>query len=324
METKNMTIQESIESFLTWQAESRRASPVTVRNQRIDLDAFADFAERTEEIRTVEQLNPFLFDKYRRYEKERGVADSTWNRAATSIRSWLRYLLGFGLLPHPYHEIVPRIKEQNGKDVDVVESDDMDRIEQYLTGLENEGQTVPQQYFDARLRLIWSLFSKDGLRLAELGALSTGDINVLDSARSIASISIEGKGKRHRDTYLHPDTLDCLQGYMKARREYFQYRGIEQETERALFVSTKGKRLSTRQVEYIINKLGKDCGVESLACHRLRRTAVSTTVNNMPDLAALPLVAASFGHSCRILETHYLKVEGDKVVAAKQGLRKVA
>ncbi len=76
----------------------------------IDLSLFAGFVERAGNLAYVDELNPAFLDKFREHIKG-GVAVSTWNRIATSLKRFLRYMHGYGAIQNPLYDVVPRFKE---------------------------------------------------------------------------------------------------------------------------------------------------------------------------------------------------------------------
>ncbi len=210
--------------------------------------------------------------------------------------------------------------------MEVVEDEDIAKVKAYLSCLSSTGKSASENYKNARLQVIWRLFYFDGLRVSELAKIDLQDINRIDQNDEIVSVYINGKGQRNREVWLHPETVKALFDYLKVRKLYIDSKrnAVDLGAE-ALFISAKGNRISIRQVERLVNRLNEVAGTEEkLSCHKLRRTAVSQTVNNLENLADLPVIAESFGHGIRILQTHYLKVKPEMVLKAKMGFRKAA
>lgn len=82
------------------------------------------------------------------------------------------------------------------------------------------------------------------------------------------TISIVGKGDKERTIFLTPATKKAINDWL-AERETLEI------TERALFTSKFGTRLTGRAVEDIVKKYLKKAGIEKLgwSCHLLRHTA---------------------------------------------------
>ena len=226
-------------------------------------------------------LTPAAIETYR---KSRNIAPISWNREATSLRSLLRYAHGHGIIHDPVYHAVVMVKEP-GKEPSVVQD---------IQEADYKASTA-----DPRSRLIYRLMSFDGLRLCEVHRANAEDFH----DGTTPALTVHGKGMRERTVYLHPETV-------KAPRPYLLARGLSPGP---LFPSKTG-RICPRMIQYLVKDISED-----LAPQILRRTAVTATVNNLPDMAALPLVANQFGHTVPVLQKSYLHVDPAKVLAAKIG-----
>jgi integrase/recombinase XerC len=129
-----------------------------------------------------------------------------------------------------------------------------------------------------------------GLRLSECAALDVSDI--LISARKGLVIVRSGKGETYREVPLNAEVRNALKGWLRDRGKRFP-----KLSDPALFLSLKGKRLSTRAIDLILRQLGADANLE-LSAHILRHTCLTNLVRRGNDLV---LVAEVAGH--RRLET---------------------
>jgi integrase/recombinase XerC len=141
-----------------------------------------------------------------------------------------------------------------------------------------------------RDRAIAVLLVNTGLRIGECAALDVDDIAV--SARKGLVVVREGKGDAYREVALNAETRDALDAWTDARRKQLKGGG-----ERALFVSRKGARLSTRALDLVIRALARDADL-ALSAHTLRHTCLTRLVRDGADVV---LVAEIAGH--RRLET---------------------
>jgi site-specific recombinase XerD len=124
-----------------------------------------------------------------------------------------------------------------------------------------------------------------GLRLGECAALNVDDVRI--SARKGLVIVRSGKGDTYREVPLNADVREILKGWLKERTKRFP-----QCSEAALFLSLKGKRLSTRAIDLVVRHLGVDAKLE-LSAHVLRHTCLTNLVRHGNDLV---LVAEVAGH----------------------------
>ena len=141
-----------------------------------------------------------------------------------------------------------------------------------------------------RDRAIAILLVNTGLRIGECAALDIDDIAV--SARKGRVVVREGKGDAYREVALNAEARDALDVWTSARRKQ-----LDGSAERALFISRKGARLSTRAVDLVIRALAREAEL-SLSAHTLRHTCLTRLVRDGADVV---LVAEIAGH--RRLET---------------------
>ncbi len=161
-----------------------------------------------------------------------------------------------------------------------------------------------------RDRAIALLLVNTGLRIGECAALDVDDIAV--SARKGRVVVREGKGDAYREVPLNAEARDALDAWTAVWR-----RQLEGSEERALFVSRKGARLSTRAIDLVIRALARDADLV-LSAHTLRHTCLTRLVRGGADVV---LVAELAGH--RRLETtrrYSLPSQADRQ-AAMEGLR---
>ena len=141
-----------------------------------------------------------------------------------------------------------------------------------------------------RDRAIAVLLVNTGLRIGECAALDVDDIAV--SARKGIVVVREGKGDAYREVPLNAEARAALDDWTAVRRGQ-----LDGSAERALFISRKGARLSTRAIDLVIRSLASDAEL-TLSAHTLRHTCLTRLVRGGADIV---LVAELAGH--RRLET---------------------
>ena len=116
---------------------------------------------------------------------------------------------------------------------------------------------------------ITTLFLNCGMRLSELCGIDLRDID--DSLRSLR---VFGKGAKERIVYLNSACKDALSEYLKVRNLNLD---SSTSAEPALFLSSRGQRISDKTVQWMIGKYLKIAGLESkgYSVHKLRHTAAT-------------------------------------------------
>ena len=127
------------------------------------------------------------------------------------------------------------------------------------------------------------LFLDSGVRAGELIAIDLGDI---DMEHKIIHIR-HGKGDKSRYVPFTEDTKLALQEYLCARKE-------PKDGSQALFVSTRGTRLSYNQVDQRVKECAILCGIKKpITPHKLRHTFITNVIERTKDI---PLAQKLAGH----------------------------
>ena len=112
---------------------------------------------------------------------------------------------------------------------------------------------------------ILTIFLNCGLRLSELVGLNYTDISSDNSMR------VKGKGSKERLIYLNDACINAIEAYMKVRPKD----GVIDK--KALFLSNRLQRISTRSVQNIVDTFLEKSGLANmgLSTHKLRHTAAT-------------------------------------------------
>ena len=116
---------------------------------------------------------------------------------------------------------------------------------------------------------IITLFLNCGMRLSELCG-----INVRDIDREFRSMRVTGKGNKERIIYLNDACRDAIRDYLSVRRTMLE-RGAAEQC--ALFLSSRGQRISNKTVQWIVKKYLTAAGLDfkGYSTHKLRHTAAT-------------------------------------------------
>lgn len=114
-----------------------------------------------------------------------------------------------------------------------------------------------------------TLFLNCGMRLSELVGISLADVD--DQLRSLRVL---GKGAKERVIYLNDACADAIKTYIP-ERQAVAANAAKQDN--ALFLSSRGTRISNKTVQYVVGKYLKAAGLEvkHYSTHKLRHTAAT-------------------------------------------------
>ncbi len=134
------------------------------------------------------------------------------------------------------------------------------------------------------------LFYGCGLRLSELTGLDIKDILFADRL-----MRIHGKGGKLRVVPLGPKTGEALKRYLEARAQKLKAEGLEPKAGPAVFLSTRGTRLTPRSAARIVKSylLGAS-EKQRLSTHSLRHSFATHLLEAGANLRA---VQQMLGHS---------------------------
>ena len=129
--------------------------------------------------------------------------------------------------------------------------------------------TDPESKSVKRDFAIATLFLNCGMRLSELCGIDLRDLD--DSLRSLR---VFGKGAKERIIYLNQSCREALKEYLAVRNVNLD---SKTSAEPALFLSSRGQRISDKTVQWMIGKYLKAAGLanKGYSVHKLRHTAAT-------------------------------------------------
>ena len=132
---------------------------------------------------------------------------------------------------------------------------------------------------------ILMLFLSCGLRVSELVGLNVTDVYE-DHVRVL------GKGNKERVVYFGDGCREAIDDYLMVRND----EKLPEKDKKALFISQKRCRMTTRAVQYMLEKKLLAAGLDAsrYSPHKLRHTAATLMLKNGVDTRALQEV---LGHS---------------------------
>ena len=233
----------------------RRLSPLTCKNYRRDLEALAQWLQKSgvEDWLSVdaEHIRAFSAACFRR-----GLSARSIQRRLSAARTFFRYLIREkAVRKNPITSVsAPKSKKRLPGNLDA------DRMARLLD-IPGDGPLVDRDR--AMLELLYS----SGLRLAELVDLNVGDVDMQD-----ATVRVTGKGNKDRIIPVGRHALRALHQWALSRGE------LATPGEAALFVSNHGARISPRSVQARVKHWAKRQGIDANVYPHLFRHSFATHV----------------------------------------------
>lgn len=161
-----------------------------------------------------------------------------------------------------------------------------------------EGRALDGGFHGVRNHAIVELLYSSGLRLSEIQGLNVSDVDLIAQR-----VRVLGKGRKERIVPVGGAAIRTLRRYEPRRDEALQV--APKPDRRALFISLSGRRLTTRQIQQIVQKFLRQVSEESgLSTHSLRHSFATHLVDAGADLMAVKELLGHASLSTTQVYTH--------------------
>ena len=263
---------EFVEQFLRWLTIEKGYSDNTILGYGRDLREFFAFCgkETTVEKIEVESVRRFVLSLHRTN------SASSVARKLSSLRSFFRYLHRQKVISHdPLLGIVgPKVRQEIPVFLTVDEA---------FALLE---EPCANDSFMQRDTAILELLYSTGMRVSELVSRNVDD---LDFAEEV--LRVRGKGKKERIVPVGRPALEAVRAWLPVRLQLLAA-AVERKTasaaKEALFLNSRGGRLTVRSVERYIRLYSERAGIiQQVTPHALRHSFATHLLEMGADLRAV-------------------------------------
>lgn len=260
----------SLRLFLNHQKSSVAAA-------RKDLNMFLVYLRQS---RTASITGSTMLDYMAWLRNTRKNCSGTINRKLSSLRMYIRHLTlrGINRAKDIPVNVVPRARDPYSGPIQTLE---FKEIIQLLTIIDKSTVTGMRNY------TLFSLIYALGLRLGEALNISLEDIDLKEKL-----LTIHGKGPKVRKIPITDIIEKLLLDWMVLRESL-----LNAKTDKALFLSTRGVRLSLRMAEHafkcIRTRLG-NLSIKRVVPHTLRHAFASHAIDDNADVLVLKTI---LGHA---------------------------
>jgi integrase/recombinase XerC len=242
-----------IDRFIRHLEFERRLSPLTCKNYRRDLKTLDAYCEQS----GVGEWKDLDSEHVRAYAAacfRKGLSAKSIQRRLSASRTFFRYLIREKeVSKNPIASVsAPKGKKRLPDNLDA------DRMARLLQ-IKGDGPIVDRD------RAILELLYSSGLRLAELINLNLGDVDMHD-----ATVRVTGKGNKDRIVPVGRHALKALRQWAITRPD------LAAADEKALFVSNRGSRISSRSVQSRVKHWAKKQGIDTNVYPHLFRHSFAT------------------------------------------------
>jgi integrase/recombinase XerC len=255
---------EYIERFMTWLTDEKGYSRHTIVNYRRDLLEFADEAGREIDIGSIDTriIRNYIYS-LKSKNKSSSVA-----RKLSALRTFFKFLELEHVVHHnPMGSISTPKQEQH---IPVFLS-----VDEVFSLLEAPG---PGDNFAARDRAMLELLYSTGMRVSELVACNVARLDFESEM-----VRVKGKGNRERMVPIGAQAIKTLHAYFSERQELLRNRlqqGKKIDKE-AVFLNSRGTRLTARSVERMIAEYGRKAGIDKPVTPHVLRHSFATHLLEM-------------------------------------------
>jgi integrase/recombinase XerC len=277
-------------------AHERRASQNTLRAYGDDAARFLAFlnahlGEAVNE-RSLAKLSPADIRAFITVRRSQGLGAKGVQRALAAVRSFFRYLARENILENAAARSVRTPRIARGLPRPLSEADASRAIE--VAGEHDV------EWLGARDAALLTLLYGAGLRISEALSLRRGDVPLP------SSLTILGKGNKERVVPL----LDAVRGAIDAYARHIPFSGAKNSP---LFLSRRGKAMSAREAQLVMEKLRGALGLSERATpHALRHSFATHLLANGGDLRS---VQELLGHASLSTTQTYTQIDTKKLMA---------
>lgn len=267
---------EYIERFLNYIYRKNSQSEKTIEAYRRDLYQFKDYLQ-SQSIDSFEQVDRLLMLNYvvsiRILKDGTQAKDSTIARKLSSIRSFFRYLNEYvGMNVSPLQTLPSMNKKKN-----IPEFLFVSEIKEFLNTYDVQDLT------QLRDKTMFTLLYACGLRVSELTQLTWKNISL-----NQRYIRVIGKGNKER-------IIPFFKGFEKQLKQYKESYWQKKSKGDSVFISKHGNTLTSRGVQYLMQKHADDIGMNmKIHPHMFRHSFATHLLDNGADIR---VVQELLGHS---------------------------
>lgn len=268
----------------------RNYSQETIKNYERDIVEFFLYC-------SSEGINAYKikYDDARFYimylKDKRNNSSSSISRKISSLRGFYKYLVGKQIVSINAFSLVTLPKKEK-------------KLPKFFSYSELEQLFVVPDLdtpIGQRDSLILEMLYATGVRVSELVNIKVKDITISDN-----SIKVLGKGNKERIVY--------FQNVCKKRLELYLENGyytLNKKNSEYLFLNHNGEKITTRGIEYILDKIIKETSLKkNISPHMLRHSFATHLLNEGCELTS---VQELLGHESLTATSIYTHVTNDRL-----------
>jgi len=271
-----------INEYLVFVSQVKNLSENTTKSYERDLKKLYLFLEKlnvTNYSDIKEEIcSAWIGDLYSQNNKPKSI-----QRHLSSAKGFFRFLKKNNLISSSPFELVTAPKSSNTLP-DVLSPEDVEQLLNFK----------PSNTIEIRDMAIVELMYSSGLRVSE-----TVNINISDFEENMSFLRVIGKGSKTRLVPMGRFAINAINNWLNEREK------ISNNTD-ALFLNSKGSRLSVRSIQLRLKKMALKQGLPPVHPHMLRHSFATHMLESSGDLRTIQEL---LGHSSLSTTQIYTKLD---------------
>ena len=297
MNDQSLSDKHIVSDFLLWLSVEKGRADTTLAAYKRDLNKLIDWIN--DNGLSIQTLGENDAIRFLRSLQAADYSDATITRTMVSVRSLYMFMDIEGLrMDNPTKNIeLPRVPKGLPKALSVEE------VNELLAAIEGDSPSA------RRDRAILEVLYGTGARITEVVNLSLGDLDHADNL-----IKVLGKGDKERIVPVGRVAMKALNAWLEpeGRGSFEPKEWKSRRDSEALFLNTRGTRLSRQGGWGIVKKYGAKVGLGSkLSPHTLRHCCATHMLEHGADIRT---VQELLGHSSITTTQIYTKVSRDRLI----------
>jgi integrase/recombinase XerC len=265
---------EALDGFLAYGRTIRNLSSHTLEAYGGDLSRLAAFLDRSDVV-DVRRVDVAVLRRFLSAETDRGLAKTSLARLVASVRSFFKWMRKERIVLANPAEGLRAPKKRRTLPEPLTQTE----IERLLAAPGADG------WMAARARAVVEVLYSGGIRVGEMQKLDLTDVDLASGV-----MHVRGKRKKERLAFLGPPARSALERYLALRQVE-----LGPIAASALFVNNRGRRLSVRGLERVVDGQLKRAGLAGRGTpHTLRHSFATHMLDAGADLRS---VQELLGHS---------------------------
>ncbi|AOE48842.1 tyrosine recombinase XerC [Kangiella sediminilitoris] len=244
----------------------KQYSEHTVNNYRRQIDDFLIFLDN--QYQQWKQVTSQDIRLWMARHHRQGASAATIGLKLSSLRGFLDYLVAKKVIKtNPATGLRgPKKAKRLPKNIDV------DTLNNFIDNLPED------EPIEVRDKAMIELLYSAGIRLSELSSMDINSVSFSDQ-----TLRVLGKGNKIREVPFGQAANKLLKKWLKNRVVF-----VKDNSEQALFLSSRGQRLGNRAIQQRLNYWGRKQGLtDVLHPHKLRHSCATHVLESSSDLRAV-------------------------------------